>query len=79
LQFGLRALFLATALVAVLFSWLAWLGVSTQAQFIILLVLGVSVASAAGLLIVIAGAMPEESQQPEDEPQSRSTGDSDRT
>jgi len=65
--------------VAVLFSGLAWLGASTQAQFIILVVLGVSVAAAAGLLIVVAGTLPEESQQPEDEPQSRSAEESDGT
>ncbi len=71
MQFGLRAIFLAMLLVAVLFSGLSWLGASTQAQFIILLVLGVSVAAAAGLLIVIAGVSPEEPQDPEDELQVR--------
>jgi asparagine N-glycosylation enzyme membrane subunit Stt3 len=79
LQFGLRAIFLATTLVAVLFSGLSWLGLSAQARFIILLVLGVSVAAAAGLLIVIAGAMPEEPQEPENEPQVHSAEESDRT
>ncbi len=60
LQFGLCALLIATAVVAALFSTVAWLGVPEQGRFIILLVLGVSVAAAVGLLVAIANSGPLE-------------------
>ncbi len=56
LQFRLRTLFVATALVAVLFSLLEWLDVPPRARVIILVVLGVSVLAAVALVAVIAGS-----------------------
>ena len=54
LQFSLRAIFIATMLLAALFGTLRWLGVSARAGSIILLILLLGVAAASGLVAAIA-------------------------
>lgn len=55
LQFRLRTLLALGALVAVLFSALAWLGVPPEGQLIVLAILGLGIGAAVALLVAIAG------------------------
>ncbi len=55
LQFGLRAMLLAVAMAAVVFSMLGWLGVPPEGQLIVLAILGLGAAAAVALLAAIAG------------------------
>ena len=58
LQFRLRTMFLVTAALCVLFATLRWLGVPPFAGYVVLIVLAVSVLAALGLVVAIAGSMP---------------------
>jgi hypothetical protein len=55
LQFRLRTLLIVTALFGLVFGVLRWLGASPETGFVVLAVIGVSVAAALALVVVIAG------------------------
>ncbi len=55
IQFRLRSLLVAVALVGVLFSLLTWLGVPPEGQLIVLAILGLGLAAAVALWVSIAG------------------------
>ncbi len=57
LQFRLRSILVITVAIAMLFGLLRWLGVPPQASVIVMVVLGVSLAAAVGLVVVIARGM----------------------
>jgi len=63
LQFSLRALLVATLVVAALFGALRWMGVSPRACSLILLILVLGAGAAAGLVAAIAAGLPDEGDE----------------
>jgi len=63
LQFGLPAILMVTAVTAVLFATLRWLGVGPVAGCIVLAILVVGAVAAGALVVVIAAAVPGEDDE----------------
>lgn len=60
LQFSIRALLGLMLAVCLLFGTLRWLGVSTTASAVVLVILVLGMLAAVGLLVAISGAGDEE-------------------
>ena len=63
LQFRLRTLLVVTAVFGLAFGVLRWLGASPETGFVVLAVIGVSVAAALGLVVVIAVSVSGEARE----------------
>jgi len=63
LQFRLRTLLVVMAVFGLVFGVLRWLGASPETGFVVLAVIGVSVAAALALVVVIAGWVTGEARE----------------
>ena len=64
LQFGLRTLFLATTVLAVVFGLLRWLAVPLWGYAVVLAVLAVAAGAAIGLVAVLVRSTPDDGGSP---------------